>query len=130
MSFKQLNCSREYFSVFMGFTLSSCQDYKNNSYGRVGNRTESSRVGTTQVSEVRRNRPKSDGTVRNQTEAFGIRRKCPKSDGGFVRNQRFVSPFSLLANRKKTQEIEQYYRYQLNTCNNGERHNKQVSQIY
>ena len=77
MSFKQLNCSREYFLVFMGFTLSSCQDYKNNSYGRVGNRTESSRVGTTQVSEVRRNRPKSDGTVRNQTEAFGIRRKCP-----------------------------------------------------
>lgn len=91
---------------------------------------ESSRVGTTQVSEVRRNRPKSDGTVRNQTEAFGIGRKCPKSDGGFVRNQRFVSPFSLLANRKKTQKIEQYYRYQLNTCNNGERHNKHVSQIY
>ena len=47
-----------------------------------------------------------------------------------MRNQRFVSPFSLLANRKKTQEIEQYYRYQLNTCNNGERHSKQVSQIY
>ena len=92
----------------------------------------------TDVSEIERsrpesewrNRPKSDGTVRNQTEAFGIRRKCPKSDGGFVRNQRFVSPFSLLANWKKTQEIEQYYRYQLNTCNNGERHSKQVSQIY
>ena len=81
----------------------------------------------------RRKCPKSDGTVRNQMVLSVIRRKRSES-GGNVRNQTEASCgirdlcqlFSLLANRKKTQEIEQYYRYRLNTCNKFIKHSAQI----
>ena len=79
MSFKQLNCSREYLSVFMGFTLLSCQDYKMIF-------TDVSEIERSRPESERRKCPKSDGTVRNQMILSVIRRKRSES-GGNVRNQ-------------------------------------------